>query len=97
MADNITPIRRPRRRAVGHTCLCGATWSPGFSSDPAWLATAAPELNFVGLTHCRCCGRRKLDVIQEQAEMRRAAQAPAIVVQREDRAPATVTQLHPRT
>jgi hypothetical protein len=97
MADNIIPIRRQPRRAIGHTCLCGATWRPGFSSDPAWLLTADPALStFTGILTCHCCGRRKLDVFREQAERKRAEQPPAIVVQREERPPATVTQLRPR-
>lgn len=85
----------PRR---GHQCLCGAYWRPGFSSDPAWLLTADPRLNFfVGVLSCHCCGRRKLDVFREQAEARRAAEQPTIVVQREERPPAPVVELRPRT
>jgi hypothetical protein len=72
-----TPIRRPAR--TGHRCICGATWRPGFSSDPAWLFTADPRLStFVGLLHCQACGRRKTDVLREQAEQKRAATPPAI-------------------
>lgn len=99
MTDAVIPFKRPTpARSVGRACICGATWRPGFSSDPAWLITADPELNFfTGLLSCHCCGRRKLDVIREQAEQRRAEQPPAIVVHREERPPATVTQLQPRT
>lgn len=89
------PKPEPRR---GHQCVCGAFWRPGFSSDPAWLLTADPRLSFfIGVLSCHCCGRRKLDVFREQAEARRAAETPAIVVQREERRAATVTELRPRT
>ena len=72
-----TPIRRPR--PSGHSCICGATWRPGFSSDPAWLITADRRLSsFLGLLHCQACGRDKMDVFREQAEQRRAATPPAI-------------------
>lgn len=99
MAENVVHLRRPRPpKAVGRTCICGATWRPGFSSDPDWLITANPELNFfVGLLSCHCCGRQKMDVIRQQAEDQRAKQPPANVVQHKERPPATVTELHPRT
>lgn len=97
MPGTVTPLRpvyEPRR---GHQCVCGAYWSPGFSSDPAWLLTASRELSFfVGVLSCKCCGRDKLEVLREQAEAQRAAQPPAIVVQREERQPATVTALSSR-
>lgn len=99
MTYNVIPLRRPASpRAVGRTCICGATWRPGFSSDPAWLITANPELRtFQGVLDCHACGRWKMDVIHQQAEAERAKQPHAIVVQRPERPPATVTQLQPRT
>lgn len=98
MTSNVVSLKRPvpePRR--GHECVCGAFWRPGFSSDPAWLLTA-PKVwdSFVGVIYCHCCGRRKLDVFREQAEARRAAETPAILVRREEREPATVTELRPR-
>lgn len=75
--SNPIPFHRPTR--TGHLCICGATWRPGFSSDPTWLRTADPRLGtFFGLLHCQACGRKKLDVLREQAELRRAATPPAI-------------------
>ncbi|MDX3298696.1 hypothetical protein PV569_34090 [Streptomyces scabiei] len=72
-----TPLRRPVRK--GHLCICGATWRPGFSSDPAWLLTAHPDWRLLeGVLNCQACGRKKLDVFKEQAEARRAATPPAI-------------------
>lgn len=99
MADSVVPLRRAKPpKAVGRTCICGATWRPGFSSNPAWLITADPRLGgFTGVLHCHCCGRLKLDVIREQAEQKRAEQPPAIVVHREERTPTTVTEIHPRS
>lgn len=99
MPDNVVHLRRHKApKAVGRTCICGATWRPGFSSDPAWLVTANPELRtFLGVLDCQGCGRWKMDVIRQQAEAERAKQPPAIVVQRTERPPATVTQLQPRT
>lgn len=98
MGDNVIRFTRPTPpRPTGRTCTCGATWRPGFSSDPAWLITANPELEFfTGLLSCHCCGRPKMDVIREQAEQRRAEQPPAIPVNRE-RPPATVSHIQPRT
>jgi hypothetical protein len=97
--SNVIRFTRPRpepRR--GHQCLCGTFWRPGFSSDPAWLLTADPELNYyTGVLSCRCCGRKKLDVIREQAEAARAAEPPAILVRREERPPAPVIEFRPRT
>lgn len=97
MADRVIPLRRAKPpKAVGRTCICGATWRPGFSSDPAWLITANPELRtFEGVSTCHCCGRWKMDVIRELAERRRAEQVPAIPVR--ERKPATITELRPRT
>lgn len=86
MTDS-TPFRRPVRR--GHLCVCGCYWRPGFSSDPAWLFTADPRLStFAGLLHCQACGRRKVDVLREQAEQKRAANPPAIPAR--ERPPARV-------
>ncbi|MBP5926663.1 hypothetical protein F3K32_42405 [Streptomyces sp. LBUM 1483] len=77
MTDPI-PLRRPAREK-GHTCICGATWRPGFSSDPAWLLTAHPDWRLLeGVLYCQACNRKKLDVFKEQAEARRAAVPPAI-------------------
>jgi hypothetical protein len=77
--------------------VCGAFWRPGFASDPAWLLTADPELSFfVGVLSCHCCGRKKLDVIREQAEAARAAKPSVIVVEREEREPAPVIELRSR-
>lgn len=97
MADTVIPLKRTTRTPpTGRTCVCGATWRPGFSSDPAWLLTADPELNFfAGLLSCHCCGRKKLDVIRELAERRRAEQAPAIPVR--ERKPASIIELRPST
>lgn len=94
MTDGIIPLRRRLPAAKGRTCICGATWRPGPTSDPAWLLTANPELRtFEGVLTCRCCGRWKLDVIREQAEQARAVNPPAIVVRREERPPAPVADL----
>lgn len=79
MGDGPIPFRRQRPVRTGHLCICGARWRPGFSSDPAWLFTADPRLGtFAGMLHCQACGRRKTDVLREQAEAERAATAPAI-------------------
>jgi hypothetical protein len=76
MSDPI-PFRRPVR--IGHLCICGSNWRPGFSSDPAWLLTADPRFSMLaGVLDCQACGRKKLDVLWEQAELRRAATPPAI-------------------
>jgi hypothetical protein len=98
VVDSVVPLRRAKPpKPVGRTCICGATWRPGFSSNPAWLITADPKLGgFTGVLHCHCCGRLKLDVIREQAEQKRAEQPLAIPVRREERAPAAVVQLRAR-
>jgi len=98
MADSVVPLRRAKPpKAVGRTCICGAIWRPGFSSDPAWLITADPRLGgFTGVLHCHGCGRPKLDVIRGQAEQKRAEQPPVIPVRVRERKPATVTELRPR-
>jgi hypothetical protein len=76
---SVTPIRRPKPKPTGHRCICGATWRPGFSSDPAWLITADPRFKMLaGVLDCQACGRWKTDVLREQAEQRRAATPPAI-------------------
>ncbi|WP_440581467.1 hypothetical protein [Streptomyces sp. PT19] len=62
----IIPFRRPRpTQPQRPKCpACGTEWAPGFSSDPAWLLTADPGLDsYTGVTHCRGCGQRKLDVL----------------------------------
>ncbi|MEU3399456.1 hypothetical protein [Streptomyces filamentosus] len=82
-----TPLRRPMR--TGHLCICGATWRPGFSSDPAWLITADPRWStFEGVLHCRACGRDKVAVLREQAEHKRAA--TPLAIPRPERQPARV-------
>ncbi|MFE9735503.1 hypothetical protein ACFYO9_34170 [Streptomyces sp. NPDC005863] len=79
MSDPIPFRRRPTQKKTGHTCICGATWRPGFSSDPAWLLTAHPDWRLLaGVLECDCCGRRKLDVFREQAEQKCAATPPPI-------------------
>lgn len=93
MSEGPVPFRRRIRK--GHTCICGSTWRPGFSSDPAWLLTASPDWSmFEGVLHCQACGRKKLDVLREQAEHKRAATPPAIP-QRE-RPAARVIPFRPR-
>ena len=97
MSAVVPLVRKAPEPRRGHQCVCGAYWSPGFSSDPAWLRAANRELSFfVGVLSCKCCGRDKLEVLREQAEARRAAEPPAIVVRREERQPATVTMLASR-
>lgn len=62
----ILPFRRPRpKQSERPKCpACGAFWAPGWSSDPAWLVTASPDWDsYLGVTHCACCGRRKLDLL----------------------------------
>lgn len=87
------PFRRPRPTSTGHTCICGATWRPGFSSDPAWLFTADPRFRILaGVLDCQACGRWKLDVLREQAEAKRAATPPAIPPR--ERQPAPVIPFH---
>ncbi|MFJ2110658.1 hypothetical protein ACIOEX_01795 [Streptomyces sp. NPDC087850] len=79
MSDPIPFRRRPAQKKTGHTCICGATWRPGFSSDPAWLLTAHPDWRLLeGVLNCQACGREKMAVFREQAELRRAATPPAI-------------------
>jgi hypothetical protein len=98
MTENVVPIRRPAKpKAVDRTCICGATWQPGFSSDPAWLITASPRLRtFTGVLDCKGCGRWKMDVIREQATQKQVERTPAIAMQRRERRLATVTELTSR-
>ncbi len=77
IGDGPIPFRRPRPVRVGHTCICGNTWRPGFSSDPAWLLTADRRLGtLAGVLRCQQCGRKKVDVLREQAEAKRGATPP---------------------
>jgi hypothetical protein len=62
----ILPFRRPRSEQPERAkCpACGTWWAPGHSSNLAWLITASPAWDsYTGVTHCRGCGRRKLDVL----------------------------------
>jgi hypothetical protein len=79
VSDGPTPIRKPKPKPTGHPCICGATWRPGFSSDPAWLITASRDWRHLdGVLFCQACGRDKLDVLREQAAAKHAATPPAI-------------------
>ncbi|WP_333745587.1 hypothetical protein [Streptomyces sp. IBSBF 2950] len=82
LPDNVIPFRRRRTAPPAppvqprRQCVCGALWNPGFSSDPAWLLTADPMWDsFLGVTHCRGCGRHKLSVIVGR-DMRRDTNRP---------------------
>lgn len=62
----IVPFRSPQpKQPERPKCpACRALWASGFSSDLTWLLTADREWDsYVGVTHCRGCGRRKLDLL----------------------------------